>query len=90
MALAPKFKTKKDMVVKPKPTTEAQYLAQSAESVSRGAKKAGRPTPAIPTRNVSLNLPENLIEALDEYAKKHTGKNRSMAAADILSDKLLK
>lgn len=84
MALAPKFKTQPKTVDKPRPTTEAEYLSRSAENISRGVKKAGRQPPAIPTRNVSLNFPENIIETLDKYAKDHTGKNRSMAALELI------
>lgn len=85
----PKFGSKKNSEQeKNRPRNEAEYLARSAENIARGAKKAGRQAPAIPTRNISLNFPENLIQALDEYAKTHTGKNRSMAAVELLSKAL--
>jgi hypothetical protein len=84
----PKFAKKKVEQDKPRPRNEAEYMAGSAENIARGTKKAGRQAPAIPTRNISLNFPENLIEALDKYAKDHTGKNRSMAAVVLLSKEL--
>lgn len=83
----PKF-VKKSVEEKPRPRTEAEYMSRSAETIARGTKKAGRQAPAIPTRNISLNFPENLIEALENYAKDHTGKNRSMAAVELLSKAL--
>lgn len=90
MAIAPtpKFGIKKKAETTSRPTTEAEVMARSAENIARGTKKAGRQAPAIPTRNISLNFPENLIEALENYAKDHTGKNRSMAAVELLSKAL--
>ena len=85
----PKFGAKKSADSdKPRPRNEAEYMAGSAENIARVTKKAGRQAPAIPTRNISLNFPENLIEALENYAKDHTGKNRSMAAVELLNKAL--
>jgi len=56
----------------------------SDKIIEVASKKAGRPAPEIKSRNISLNVPEPLIEALEKYATEHTGKNRSMAAVELL------
>lgn len=79
----PKFTVKKD-VEKPKPRNEAEYLARSAESISRGKLKTGRKPGAVPVKNVTVSLPVHIIEALDDLAAERTGNNRSLALIGVI------
>jgi Ribbon-helix-helix protein, copG family len=79
---------KKTVEEKPRPRTEAEYLAKSAENISRGAKKVGRPAGPDPTKNITVSLPVSLIEALDELAADRTARNRSYALVEVLNGRL--
>ena len=86
MAIAPtpKFGARKTVETE-KPRTEAEYLARSAENISRGSKgKTGRPAAAIPVKNVSISLPIPILDALDALAAERTGANRSLALVGVL------
>lgn len=86
---APKFTAKKDPTKKPRPKTEADVIARSAEVQSRGGKsKTGRPPAAEPVKNIGISLPVRLIEALDKLAAERTGRNRSFALVEVLEGRL--
>ena len=82
----PKFGPKKEE--KEKPRTEAEVIARSAENISRGKIKTGRPPGPEPTRNIGISLPVRLIEALDDLAAERTGRNRSLALVEVLDGRL--
>src|SRR6266487_1021582 len=83
----PKFGPKKD-VVREKPRTEADVIARSAENVSRGKTRTGRPPGPEPTKNIGVSLPVRLIDALDQLAAERTGRNRSLALVEVLDGRL--
>ena len=67
---------------------EADFVAKSAESVAIGKGKGGRPSGPEPIKNIGISLPVRLIEALDKLAAERTGRNRSLALAEVLDGKL--
>lgn len=85
-AKGPKFGQKKDD--KEKPKTEAEVIARSAEHLSRGKAKTGRPPGPKPLKNIGVSLPVELIEAIDALAAERTGRNRSLALVEVLEGRL--
>lgn len=83
----PKFGPKKEEA-KEKPRTEAEVIARSAENISRGKSKTGRPPGLEPSKNIGVSLPVRLIEALDDLAAERTGRNRSLALVEVLEGRL--
>lgn len=86
MAIGPKFGTAKKESA-PKPTTEADVIARSAEVLSSGKKKTGRKPRKEPCRGITLSLPISMINALDKLAADQTGDNRSYALIGVVRGK---
>lgn len=81
---APKFKKMEKKAAPAK--TEAEVLARSAEARTTG--KPGRPTVEVPVKVVSISFPQDLLAAVDDYARQRTGKNRSMAVVELVTKAL--
>jgi hypothetical protein len=86
-AKGPKFGPRKEDT-KDRPRTEADVIARSAENISRGKIKTGRPAGPEPSKNIGVSLPVRLIDALDELAAERTGRNRSLALVEVLEGRL--